>query len=64
VDIRCQNFQKFGEVAPGATGEYRVLCRNSRCKIGNEVVVHIFNLEKISEDGIIRPTETKRFKRP
>ncbi|AHG24413.1 hypothetical protein PBI_DAMIEN_22 [Mycobacterium phage Damien] len=63
ADIRCSN-KKHGEVTENSTGELRMFCRDRFCKIhGNEVVQHVWDLAKVSEDGSIRPIETKRFKK-
>jgi len=65
VDIRCESGTKFAVASEDAAGELEILCRNKLCKVfGNEIVIHVFNLGKIDEDGTIRPTKTKRFKRP
>lgn len=63
-EIRCK-FKKHAEVEFGATGILYKSCDSKFCKkYGNEVVIHHFNLEKVNEDGIIFPTDTKRYKRP
>ncbi|QLF83907.1 hypothetical protein SEA_BECKERTON_22 [Mycobacterium phage Beckerton] len=63
ADIRCSN-KKHGEISDNSTGELQMFCRDRFCKIHeNEVVLHIWNLAKKSEDGSIRPIETRRFKK-
>ena len=63
-EIRCQH-KKHADVSDGATGLLFESCNSQLCKqYGNEVVIHEFDLEKISEDGIIYPIDTKRYKRP
>jgi len=64
VEIRCDS-RKFGEVSEDATGELRIFCNSQFCKEhGNEIVEHVFNLAKINENGIVKPTHTNRYKRP
>jgi len=62
-EIRC-NSKLHGVVSDNSKGIFEVVCNSRWCRIGNEVVMHRFNLEKTTEDGCIMPVETLRFKRP
>ncbi|UOW93355.1 hypothetical protein SEA_LABELLE_29 [Mycobacterium phage Labelle] len=63
-EIRCKH-KLHAEVSEEATGTLFKYCDSKFCKeFGNEVVIHEFDLAKVSENGIIYPTDTKRYKRP
>jgi hypothetical protein len=62
AEIRCQN-KKFGDIDPHASGIFEVTCNSKFCGQPNNVTLHIFNLGKVDEDNVIRPTETKWLKR-
>jgi len=63
-EIRCAS-KKHGEITENSKGEFRRTCNSRFCKkLGNEIVEHIWNLEKINENQIVFPIDTKRYKRP
>jgi hypothetical protein len=63
-EIRCGN-KKHGEVSEYAQGVLIRLCSSRFCKVQqNEIVEHHWNLEKVNENQIIYPIETKRYKKP
>lgn len=43
VRIACPNRKHF-DVLPGASGTARVWCREKKCRIGDEIVIHYFDL--------------------
>jgi len=64
LEIRCDS-KKHGEVTENSIGIFERICDSRFCKTRpNEVSLHVWNLEKLHEDGTIKPINTKRFKRP
>lgn len=62
ADIRCGN-RKFAEITE--QGILEIFCNSTFCKTGpDQIVIHRFDINKISADGTIKLIETKRFKRP
>lgn len=57
VRIACPNRKHF-DVLPGARGTARVWCREKRCKLADEIVIHYFDL---ATGDLI---ETRRYDKP
>lgn len=64
AEIRCES-RKHGEITEQGCGILIIRCNSRFCKVHqNEVVEHHWDLAETNENGLVKLTETKRFKDP